>query len=154
MAHHRRQKELAEMRQRRHVDLQHGELRLGRDLGEAPVGGVAGVVDQHIDRDARACQLVVDRLRRRRLGKVFCQHGDAHAVLLPELRGQRFEPAFAACHEHKFVSVAGEEPCKLLTNTTRCASDQRRLAVMCRHVACSPSAGRPAGAARFAHVPR
>ncbi len=123
--HHRLEEQAGQRGQADDVELQHRTLAFDVALYEGAVIAAAGVVDQHVDRDAGLLDLV-EQVERAVAGRQIDRvGGDLYAGCLTQLAGGLLERLGAAGHQHQVVAAAGELLCHGQPDATRRAGDQR-----------------------------
>ena len=86
---HAGQEQAGQVREGRHVHLEHVQLLLKRQRGDrAPGRYEAGIVDDDVDREALGRKLLEDRLGRFGVGQIGRQRAGLDPLPLPEFSGQ------------------------------------------------------------------
>ncbi len=93
----------------------------GRDIG---VGSDAGVVDQHVDRQAEGVGPFPEFRGGGGQGQVHGDHGDVDAVRRPQLRSEIVETIGTASHHDQVVAQRREPPGELGADPGRSPGDQ------------------------------
>jgi hypothetical protein len=117
-----------------HVHLQHVELGTLGVLRDGAVQGVAGVVDEHVDRALGILDLPRDGARRGGIDEVGGDDERARAVHPLELDGERLERLLAARDEDEVMAVHREESRDRLADSPGRAGDERGGARRSRNV--------------------
>ena len=118
---------MAELHDRAHVEAHH--LGVGRAVVVEKVApfAEAGVVDEKVDREAPAADLLEQALGRAVRGEVECDHLDLYAAGGTKLGRQSLEPVLRPRGENKIRPARGEIGGDGLANSRRSAGHQRLL---------------------------
>ncbi len=113
-------------------------------LGKLTVCAKSGVVDEDVDGDVFALELVEEEFRSVRVGKVKRDGFHRHSVRLKFRRDVR-EFFGAARDENEIVTIAGEEFGEFVSDAAGCACDEDGGHAGILNGSCSPGRIRPGG---------